>query len=239
MQCEGLGEQLTQAQAESKDGGSDTNTPIVKHNHKRGWNEKQEPDQNVSHDTAKKLVHVEQNSTVPEDGHEQPGEWECSSGHVDQEPVAEWTQGESLVGKVQGKDVQEVQDQDHLGPEIVLLNEKQSPCPMEQVKGGEMPADVLGDFQSVGDSAGIVDGRNKDLGDKEDLHQQKHSPIHHGDYNVEREWSVHTVVWIVMAKWVSTNEISERIVGCNQPRQDGEDLVSEDVVNGHYNGKKC
>lgn len=74
------------------------------------------------------------------------------------------------MGKVQRENVQKVQNQDHLRPEVVMLHKKNGPCPVEQVKGSEVPADVLCDLQSVCDSICIVDCWNKDLSDKEDLH---------------------------------------------------------------------
>lgn len=75
------------------------------------------------------------------------------------------------MGEVQGENVQKVQNQDDLRPEVVMLDKENGPCPVKQVKGGKVPANVFCYLQSVCDTVSIVDCWHKDLSDKEDLHQ--------------------------------------------------------------------
>lgn len=80
---------------------------------------------------------------------------------------------------------------------------------MQQIESSEVPANILGDLQSVSDAISMVDCWHEDLRDKEDLHQQKYGPINHCHHNVEREGRVHAVVRIVMAERVSSYKISK------------------------------
>lgn len=84
---------------------------------------------------------------------------------------------------------------------------------MQQVESSEVPADVLGDLQSVSDAVSMVDSWHEDLRDKENLHQQEHGPVYHGHHDIKREWSVHAMVRVVMAKRVSSNKIPKGVEG--------------------------
>lgn len=72
LQGKCLGEQLAQTQSKRQHTGTETHSVVIECNQEESRNEEEQPDQNVRQDTAHKLVHVEQHSSVPEDGVEQP-----------------------------------------------------------------------------------------------------------------------------------------------------------------------
>ena len=91
----------------------------------------------------------------------------------------------------------------------MLLDEKQDPCPVGQVKGGEVPSNLLCDLQSIRDTISLVNSRHKDLSDKKNLHYQEHSPLCQCHHNIKGKRGVDTVIRVVMANWISSHKIAK------------------------------
>lgn len=96
---------------------------------------------------------------------------------MDQHPIGEGFDRIGLVFKVQQEDVDEVEHQHHLGPEVVVMYEQQRPDEHAQVESRKVPRNQLGHLQAVSEATGIVDGGDKNLGDKQDLQHKKETPV--------------------------------------------------------------
>lgn len=174
-------------------------------------------------------MHVEQHSSVPEDGIEQPGEWQGGSWPVNQKPVAQWRNGISLVGEVQQQNVDKVEHQNNLRPEEVVLYKQQCPHENTQVENGKVPANELGESISVGHARAVC-RRQKDLGDERNLGKEKNRPVQQSEHEVRAIWCVTHMVWVVLIKGRSSNKVSESRVYCKHPGEDGGHFVDEKIV---------
>lgn len=198
LQGKRLGENLVQAQAEHQGTRTQANAPVIEHSNEESGHKQEQPHEDIGNDSSDKLVHVEQNSTVPENGKHQPGPRQCHSGPVDQSPSRQGFDSVGLVDKVQVVDVSKVGQEHELGPEEVGLDEKQGPHENTQVEGREVPSDLFGDGASRGGQCtGGLDRGHENLHHKGNLQEEQHKPVDQGHENVCRERSIGNMVRVV------------------------------------------
>ena len=103
------------------------------------------PDGNVSKDASSQTSSVESDSSVPVQGNESPGQWPGDDWEVDKA----WS---GWVTEVQARQVEEVDDQDDLGPDEVAADEEHNEGELEEVVEDEVGSDGGGrvDVVSVG-----------------------------------------------------------------------------------------
>lgn len=149
LECKHFSCQLSKGQGKHEVSVTEPNGPVVEQQQKETWNKQKVPNKDISQDAAKQLVDVEHNSTVPEKCIHDPGDRHGGQWNMDQEPVDHWFDSECLVGKVQRKQVEQVDDQDDLTQYIMTRGEQFRPDVDQDVEDGEVPADQADDGQAI------------------------------------------------------------------------------------------
>lgn len=104
---------------------------------------KDRPDEDVGKDPRDQAVGVVyHDGTVPVDGHECPREGPRHGGRVDEAGVG-------VVAEVQGREVEEVQDQEQLGPCEVAADKEHDEGEMKEVVGDKVTADGAGGVDGI------------------------------------------------------------------------------------------
>lgn len=132
--------------------------------------------------------------------------------------------------KVQQENVDEIHNQHNLRPEVVMVHKQQRPDENTQVECRKVPCHQLGSLQPVSEPTGIVNSRDKDLSDKQNLQNKENGPVHQCHNDVSTEGSISDMVWVVAVKWVNTSEIPDTGICSKKPRHNGRNLVREKLV---------
>jgi len=135
--------------------GSTTN---LVHDDEEGAVREEGPDKDVGEDARDQAVRVvHHDGAVPVDGDERPGQGSRHGRGMDEARVG-------VVAEVEGREVDEVEDEEDLGPDEVLVDEEPDEAEVEEVVDDEMAAhgaggvdrvDVAG--EEVADVAGLED----------------------------------------------------------------------------------
>jgi hypothetical protein len=181
------------------------------------------PDEDVSKDTGHKVVRVgNHQSTVPVDGNKSPGQRSRNNGRVDKSGVG-------VVTEVERGKIDEVENQDNLGPVEVRADKEHDKGEVEEVVEDEMASDAGG---SVND----VRVTREEMSDVASLEDEEDNPVYGGDDWVQSESGA---IHVVLLPDLSVSSVAIiRTVKCvvdgDDKRQDpgdkSQDLVGEDRV---------
>lgn len=124
---------------------------------------KERPDEDVTEDTGHKVVGVmDHDGSIPVDGDESPSEGRGNDRPVDEARV-------SVMAEVERRQVEEVDDQDQLGPNEMGADEEHDEGEVQQVVEDEMTP-------HTGGSLNIVGILGKEMTDVTDLQDEEYNP---------------------------------------------------------------
>lgn len=133
----------------------------------------------------------------------------------------------SVVAEVEGAEVEEVDDENQLGPAKMRTNEEHHECKVEEIVGDEVRSNAGGGIDVVG-----VGG--EEVGDVAELHDEEDDPVDVGKDTVHGERGRVEVVLIpdTLADGVAILGRVHIVVDGNddgqKPGEEGQDLVGRD-----------
>lgn len=181
------------------------------------------PDENVGKDPSYKSVGMgHHDGAVPVDGDKGPGKRSRHSRCVDESGVG-------IVAEVQRGKVEEVDDEDDLGPGEVRSHEQHDEGEVQEIIEDEVAAHCTSGIH-------IVDIAGEEMADVANLEDADDGPVDLGDSVVESEAGVDELVLVP-----DSAANSEAIVGLldavvnrdndrQQPGENGQDLVCDDGI---------
>jgi hypothetical protein len=217
--------ELGNSNSGSKDAERETHCVIlVNHDEEESIGE-DGPDEDVSKDTRDKVVRVgNHQSTVPVNGNKSPGQRSRNNGRMDKSGVG-------VVAEVERGKIDEVENQNNLGPVEVRADKEHDKGEVEEVVEDEMASDA-------GSSVNDVRVAREEMSDVTSLEDEEDNPVDGGDDWVQSESSaVHVVLFPDLS--VSSVAIVGTMKGIvngddkgQDPSDKGENLVGEDRIVG-------
>jgi len=108
---------LTDTQGSGQDAQCEAHGVVLVHDEEKQAIDENTPDGNVSQDTSRCRVGIDCNSAIPVQGNKSPCKWTRYNWNVNESRMC-------VVAEIKGGQVEEVHDQDDLGPDKMAANEE-------------------------------------------------------------------------------------------------------------------
>jgi len=225
LESNGVGEELTNTNRGCQDAQCKAHGIILVGNKEEKSIDQNTPDEDIRHYSCCQGVGIGSNGTVPVQGNKRPCQWSRNDRDVNESWVG-------VVAEVKGRQVEEVENQDQLRPNIVATHEQHHECKVEEVADDKVTSYTGGCVDIVG--IGGEEGP-----DISDLQDEEDNPVEGGDDLVLSERSVvssvdspdgvapalHIITWCVEGVVESGDYEKE-------PGESGQDLISPDRLGG-------
>jgi len=214
--------ELRDAEGGGQDAQAEAHGVVLVDNDEESTVRENRPDEDVRKDPSHQTGWVvDHDGTVPVDCHERPGQGSRHRRCMDESGVG-------VVSEVEGREVDEVENQEQLGPNEVPVYEQHDKAGVEEVVDDEMAshgACGVDDF----------DIARKEVGDVTDLEDKDSEPVERDDQIVESEAGGIGVVHVPDPPEVGVASMVRIVKGVvyrdddgQQPCDDGQDLVGDD-----------
>lgn len=182
------------------------------------------PDGNVGQNSCGQRVCIDHDGTVPVESDESPGQRSRDDGQVDKAWVC-W------MAEVKGRQIEEVDNQEQLCPPEVRTYEEHDEAELEKVAEDEVGAHT----RCSSDEIGVLGEQMPDVADLED---EEDNPVDGHNDAVHAEACVVVAIltpYTALVGMVIMRGVEDIVEGAEdnqEPREDSEDLVGNDLVLG-------
>lgn len=116
LECNGLGEELTDTEGSSEDTKREADGIVLVGNEEEESVDQDAPDRNIGQDASCQVVGIDSDGTIPVQSNKCPCKWSRNNWDVNKSWVG-------IVSEVEGGEIEEINDQDDLRPDEVRSNE--------------------------------------------------------------------------------------------------------------------
>jgi len=171
LESDSLREELTHTQRSCQDAQCEAHGVVLVHDEEKQAIDEDAPDGNVGQDTSRCRMRVDRNRTIPVQCNKSPCKWTRYNGNVDESWMC-------VVAEIKGGQVEEVDNQDDLGPDKMPADEEHDKRKLQEVIEDEVASNPSSRLN-------MVTVLREEVPQVSDLKEEDSEPVERGNESVQ------------------------------------------------------